>query len=236
MRFALIRTLGIVLGGCVYAHAALAIAAFSAEYAVTTRGLPVGVMTRTLTAPEPGRYRLEATVTARGLAALLGAGTITELSEGALIDERPRPSRYEYRRAGGKRERSSRVTFDWDASRIDVEHKDRTTSYPAQAGLLDKLAYQLALVQDLPARPAALTYSVADAGGIKDYALAIEDDSVTLPSGERVSALKVEYRRADTQRRTTLWCAAAYDYQPVRIEYREDDGETTVAELTRLRD
>src|SRR5690606_4485610 len=132
-----------------------------------------------------------------GLAALLGAATITETSEGSLHEGMPQPRRYTHHRAG-RRARTTEIDFDWTAGEVVVRAR-REWRYPTRLGLLDKLAYQLALARDLAGRPPTLAYAVADAGGAKHYSLTLAgEERVVLADGAEVVAIRVEYRREDS--------------------------------------
>ena len=124
------------------------------------------------------------------------------------------------------------VSFDWAARRISTTAQGRHWDTEAAPGTLDKLVYQLALMRDLARNETSLVYSIADGGRLKSYAITRLGEETIEIARAMVSTIKVSYVRADTQRRTTLWCAPAYGYVPVRIEYRDDDGQVTTATLT----
>ncbi|MGH8597961.1 MAG: DUF3108 domain-containing protein, partial [Gammaproteobacteria bacterium] len=111
----------------------------------------------------------------------------------------------------------------------------RQTSLSIVAGTLDKLVYQLVLMHDLrdPSKP--LHYVVADDGRIKNYQLVREGEETLEILGAPTATLRVVYSASESPRRTTLWCAPRFDYLPVKIEYREDDGNVTTATLTEVR-
>src|SRR3569623_1489452 len=86
----------------------------------------------------------------------------------------------------------------------------------------DMLGYLLAIMLDLQRGRKELQYSIADGGKLKTYAFQIlGEEQVESPFG-RLKTVKL--RRTEDKRDTTVWCAPALHYLPVRLEQRETDG------------
>ncbi len=206
---------------------------FLATYSVRTGGLKVGKMQRRLTITSGNHYRFESKIKSTGLLSLVHSTYIEESSEGELEVAQLRPQRYAYRRISGDQRKEASAVFDWAGSRVTMRTKDQQWEAAVSPGTLDKLVYQLALMRDL-ARGGddALNYAVADDGEIKTYELSRAGVETVEISGAAVSAQKIIYARHGTSRKTTLWCAAAYGYLPIQIEYLERDGGLTTATLT----
>lgn len=228
-----------LLASCGYFLSALALAAgttapapFTAVYEVRTGGLEVGTMTRRFQIDAGGLYRFESTVESTGLVAMLRPLRIEETSQGTWTPEGLRPARYEYLRRSGRKRKQSAIDFDWSGSRAVATVKDKPVDFDLPAGTIDKLSYQLALMQDLAADREGLAYRIADIGKTKDYVLARRTEEEVRAAGQVYATVPVEYAR-DDGRRTVLWCAKALGFLPVRIEYKEKDGAITTATLTR---
>jgi len=228
-----------LLAWCGYLVPAPALAAggtapdpFVAVYQVRTGGLEVGTMTRRFQIDAGGHYRFESTVESTGLLAMLKPLRIEETSQGTWTADGLRPARYEYLRRSGKKRKQSRIDFDWAASRAVATVKDIAVDFELPAGTIDKLSYQLALMQDLAASREGLGYRVADLGKTKDYVLERRAQEQVKAAGQSYVTVPVEYAR-DDGRRTVLWCAQTLGFLPVRIEYKEKDGALTTATLTR---
>lgn len=207
---------------------------FTATYALKMGAMAVGTMVRRLAIGTERGYEFSAEVEPAGIATLFQDGKIVETSQGAVIRNRPRPDHYAYRQAGGKKNRSLVVAFDWKTGRLATTYKGRDTENALAPGLLDKLVYQLALMQDLAAGSASLEYRVADNDGVTVYALARRGrERIVTPRGT-FDAERVERVNGSSKRRTVLWCAPEIGFLPVKIEHREKDGRVTTALLQRL--
>jgi len=207
-------------------------APFVAVYEVRTGGIGVGTMTRRFQFGAASDYRFESVVESTGLVAMLKPLRIEETSVGAWSGDGPRPTRYDYARRSGKKLKQSAIDFDWSGARAVATVNATSVDFDLPAGTVDKLSYQLVLMQDLAAAKATLAYRVADVGKTKDYVLARGPREQVRAGGQVYATVPVEYAR-DDGRRTVLWCAEALGYLPVRIEYREKDGEVTTATLSR---
>ncbi len=207
-------------------------APFVAVYEVRTGGIGVGTMTRRFQIDAGSHYRFESVVESTGLVAMIKPLRIEETSDGSWTADGLRPVHYEYTRRSGKKHKHSAIDFDWAGSRAAAMVNDTPVDFELSPGTVDKLSYQLALMQDLAAARAELRYRVADIGRSKDYVLAQRPREQVKAAGQAYTTVPVEYAR-DDGRRTVLWCAEILGYLPVRIEYREKDGEVTTATLTR---
>jgi Protein of unknown function (DUF3108) len=208
---------------------------FVATYSVRTGGLKVGKMQRRLTITSGNHYRFESKIESTGLLALVHSGYIEESSEGELAPATLRPHRYAYGRISGDKRKETSAIFNWAESHVTMRTKDQQWKVMMDPGTLDKLVYQLALMRDLArGGSGALHYAIADEGEIKTYELSRAGAETVELSNTTVSAQKIVYARQGSSRKTTLWCAAAYGYLPIKIEYLERDGGLTTATLTAL--
>ena len=133
----------------------------------------------------------------------------------------------------GAVDKSFGLDFDWEAGRFSrTDVPDEGTAL--EAGTLDKLSLVLGVMLDLAREVPELSHPVADKDGIKRYTLTREPAEPIDFNGRSQSVIKVSYSRGDSGRKTSLWCAPALQFQPLRIEYRERDGEITVGRLILL--
>ncbi|MEN9728133.1 MAG: hypothetical protein RL434_2499 [Pseudomonadota bacterium] len=206
---------------------------FVSTYEVSLRGVAVGQLKRELSYPAPGQYRFVSRLESTGLVNLLRKTWTEELSAGAIDAKGLSPADYLETKVSGRKRRESKVEFRPEEGRIVQSHKGATHESPLESGILDKLAYQLALMRDLDQATRRLSYRVADDGKVKHYTLSVEGtESIRLADGE-VSALRVVHAREGSGRRTTLWCAPSLGNLPVKIEYLERDGARIIALLRR---
>lgn len=206
---------------------------FSARYVLSAQGVDIGKTHWTLAPLGDGRFAYESRSEAIGLARLLRDERIDERSVWRLADGSVQPLRYTYNRSGGKRVRNVEVEFDWQDGRVRNTLNGQTWSMPIEAGMLDKLVYLLALMNDLAAERREVRYAVADGGKVKTYLLRVVGrERVDTVKGS-LEATVVERRREGDERETRIWCAPALGYLPVRVEHRED-GEVVRLELESL--
>jgi hypothetical protein len=133
---------------------------------------------------------------------------------------------YRQKAAWKSRERSLRV--DAAAQRIDSRDRDDRYSPPYRAGVLDRNAVTVALMQDLKAgRNGELRYLVPDKGELATWVFRTgASESLDTPMGAQ-RGLRVErVRESANGRSTTLWLAPDRGYVPLRILQKEPDGET----------
>ncbi len=199
---------------------------FSALYSVHANGMKVAVLERHLAATEDGRYLFESKSRTTGLVSLVRRERVLEQSEWTWAGQQIRPYRYRYVRSGRK-EKEVVVEFDYANGRVANTVNDDTWYMQIEPAAFDKLLYQLALTADLAAGKRELEYTIADGGRYKTYHFdVIGDEHIETQLGN-LKTLKLQRIRKKDQRKITFWCAPAYQYFPVRVEYEEKDGSVT---------
>ena len=123
-----------------------------------------------------------------------------------------------YERTGGKPRRVS-IRFDWTKGVAYNTSRGETWTLEVKPGTLDKLLYFLALMRDLADGSNNLEYTFTDGGKVKTYHLEVlGHETLDTPLG---SLDTVKVRHESNERETTLWCAPALHYLPVRVEHLE---------------
>jgi len=195
---------------------------FTGVYSFSKDGIVVGETVRTLTRIDEQRFLFKSVSHATGLQAWMIKGRLVEQSEWVNHNGRPRPVAYRYDRTGGSRERHVRVTFDWKKSTVINSVSGHSWHMAVPGETMDKLLYQLALTMDLANGEQVAEYPIADGGRLKRYRfMVIGNEMLPTPLG-RFKTVKVQ--RLGDQRETTLWCAPALHYLPVRIEQVNRDS------------
>ena len=203
---------------------------YTAIYEVSLKGIPLGRLTQHLARPAPQTYHFTSTLESTGLARLLRKLHAEESSTGIVLAGGLQPESYTYSRRSGQKEKRFGLTFDWkdgQVRRTDSSHPDTALA----PGTLDKLSLLLGVMLDLGREAQVLRHLVADDDGIKTYSLTQERAEPIDFEGRPQPVVKVSYSRGDSGRRTTLWCAPALHFVPLRIEYRERNGELTRGRL-----
>lgn len=205
-------------------------APFTAVYDISKGVLKLGTMHRKFELDADGAYHFESRMETRGLVALFHQESVVETSRGRLTAARLMPEHYAYATSRGKRN----YALSFDYSKRVVTRADQTAGWSAAmpSDLLDKLAYQVQLMIDLATEPASLDYNIADKGKLKRYLIQnLGHEDIATAAGN-FATVKLERDKPDSQRRTTVWCAAALGWLPVKVEYRDDAGAVTTASLS----
>ncbi|MGH8652590.1 MAG: DUF3108 domain-containing protein [Gammaproteobacteria bacterium] len=199
---------------------------FTVTYSLSTQGLRFATVTRHLTRQANGDYLFQSQSRATGLAKLVVPGQITEQSRWNLARNQVYSQSYSYSRTGNK-PKSITVRFDWSDGVILGSNGKDAWRLNARPGLLDKLSYQLAIMWDLQAGKRLLEYELVDEHEIKTYRFAaISEEVLETPIGT-LKTLKLERVNEKPNRSTTLWCASALRYLPVRLDKRKNGATDT---------
>ena len=220
---------------------ALALAAmpapYTARYEVLRNGERAAQATVSFKALGNGRAEFHSSTSgSEGLAAFTGAA-VEERSVLRWHEGAPETVSWQYHQKVAWKSRDRSLAVDAQARRLDLRDKDKRYSPPYRAGVLDRNAVTVALMQDLAAgRNGELRYSVPDKDEMATWIFRT-GASETLDTGigsQRV--VRVErVRESGGGRSTTLWLAQDRGYVPVRILQKEPDGETIDMRITSLR-
>ena len=207
---------------------------FIANYRVELNGIQAGELVRSLSTEESGQRLFTSTSQAKGVFALIKPDVITESSRWHWNGEGVQPDRYVYERSGGKKEKWLEMQFDWDNGTASIDDKEQPWQLTLEPGTLDKLVYQISLMHDLDEHSKNISYRIADGGHIKTYNIqVVGTETVTTPMGKIQAVKLIRQRDSDSDRETTLWCAPALNYMPVKLTHKED-GTTFTAMIRRL--
>jgi hypothetical protein len=210
---------------------------FEAEYSLRSTGIEIAVIKRSLMRQVDGSYVYSSESRLAGLAAVVRDDLIQELSHWTFNDQGFMPLDYEYRHTGSRKQRFVQLDFDWAEEIIRIRVNDTRWQLPLALPILDKLLYQLAIMRDLERGTGPISYRIADGGKIKTYDFEqLGRETVQTPYGEFDTVKILRRKRGDDEKRqTTLWCAAALNYLPVKVENVEPDGQVTTALLSAYR-
>jgi uncharacterized protein DUF3108 len=209
-------------------------ALFKADYTIRMKGAQIAQMTRHFSQQENGIYQYHSETRTTGLISLFRKDHIIENSNWELQADKLIPIDYYYDHSGGKKDRKVNISFDWEKNRITNSVDGSSWKMPTSPNIMDKLLYQLAIMYDLKAGKEALQYTVADGGKTKVYNFEILGEEILkTPLGELLT-IKLERHKPNSRRKSTLWCAKALDYLPVKVENIEKDGKITVALIKSL--
>jgi len=207
---------------------------FNATYKLYSRGLEIAQMERSLHRQGPNGYTYTSVTDTVGLVALFHKDHIVEESRWKIVDNQIHPQNYTYIRKGGKKNRRINIDFDWTNKIINNIVNERQRQMPLQAGMLDKLLYQYALMRDLGNNMTEVTYEVTDGGKMKKYHfIKMEEEVIQTPLGP-VHTVKLHKVGQDDKSKLVFWSAPSFDYLPVKVESTDEDGHTTMALIQTL--
>jgi hypothetical protein len=198
---------------------------FTADYTLSTMGLEIGEARRTLRADGDDRFVFESLSIPKGIATWFISDRLLERSVWQDVNGQVRPQEYLYRRSGGRKNKLIEMSFDWKDHVVQGLDGNRHWHMDLPEGTLDKLSFQLALMQDLKQGKRKLSYRIADKGEVIIYNVRIlGNEGVKTPLGT-FKTIKVQQVRKSNERGLTLWAAPSLDFMPVKIEYKEKDGQ-----------
>lgn len=207
---------------------------FSANYLVRLNGIQAGELKRSLETQESGLRRFYSVSQAKGVFSFFKPDVVEETSLWQLDNGKVKPQSYVYQRSGGKKDKTLEMAFDWQKHIVSIDDHQHPWQLKLEPHTLDKLVYQLSLMQDLDRGIEAIDYRIADGGKLKTYHIEVlGEETVTTPLGQIDTIKLTRKREKPSDRQTTLWCAPALNYLPVKLEHIEDDTRFT-ALLRRL--
>jgi len=201
---------------------------FSANYLVELNGLQAGELKRTLSTEAVGTRRLHSITQAKGMFAFFKPDVVEETSVWQEIDGQITPQHYLYQRSGGKKDKTLSMDFNWKRNIARIDDKQHPWKLKLEPNTLDKLNYQINLMQDLAQGDTVLSYRIADGGKLKTYDIEIlGTETISTPMGHIETIKLTRHRDKDEDRDTTLWCAPKLNFLPVKLEHIEDSARFT---------
>ncbi len=197
---------------------------FTAHYKVYADGLPVGKGTRTLSFRQNGELQFDSIAETTGLISFFKHIRIEERTVFTQVGGKIRPKEYSYHQTGSK-PRLTTISFDWSKKVAKNTFKDQTQEILLDEGTLDKLLYQVVLMQELEQGKRQLNYKIADKGKISTYIPTFIGEVHVKTGIGNLKTLKYQRVSSNKKRPTTLWCAPSLHYLPVQVEHVETDGD-----------
>lgn len=158
----------------------------------------------------------------------------SEASTLQIENSRWTPLSYKFKRSVFGRNRNLSINFDAERQRITTVAKQQPWTQAYEAGVQDKLSYQLQLREDLIAGRDQLSYRIADGGKIKTYTFVRSgEETLTTPAGT-FDCVRLQLERAADQQQTLIWMAPALDYLTVRLLRVDSSGREHFLNLKSL--
>lgn len=207
---------------------------FEAQYRLVRNGFTIGNVDRRLDTDGSGEYRFVSEIYAAGLARLFFRDRYIETSlftwreGGELL-----PQRYSFQRQGRKRVNRN-ATFDWQGKVLQLNDNDRRKKMELDAGVLDRLSSELAIIRDLRLGRTRSFYRITDGKRVRDYVVKLEEPEwLDTPLGRldtqplSLASIMDDDEKSGKTRQITVWCARDLGYLPVRLKVKEKRGSRT---------
>jgi hypothetical protein len=222
-------------GACAHAAEATPLVPFQAEYQVSRNGKELGHATLTLRQSDRDTWEFtNETRGTNGMASMLGLD-IVERSAFRWRDGLPEGLQYRYEQRSAVKSRRRSVEFDWDAREARNSDGKRDWVAPLDRSAMDRNLVTLAIMTRLKAGSRDLVFPVVDKDRVAEQRYVPgARESLSLPAGT-IEAVRVDRRREDSSRTTTLWLAPRRGWLPVQIEQVEKNGETITMRLAASR-
>lgn len=203
---------------------------FTAWYK-TSKSIGSGETVVSIKPGEKNRYVYKSVTKASALMGMVNV-EINEKSVWEYIDGKIRPLTYSYKRSNSKK-RDAELTFDWKNKIVTNDIDSKPWKMSIKPDTLDKLVYQLAMMNDLhQGKKGELNYSIADGGKLKDFKiLIIGEETIETELGKFTTTKVVRTRGTRT---TTMWCAKKLGYLPVRITQKKEGGGEHTANIFKI--
>ena len=208
---------------------------FEASFKIVWNGMEVAEMHSSLSRLDNDDYIYRAETNSTGLASIFYKLHVQEESRWYLHEQQIKPLSYSYDRIKKKKEKHKKTVFDWNNRQAHYVGDGTESSFELQAGMTDKLLYQINLMHDLKMGHTPTSYTVVDGAKIKTYKLEyLGEEFVDTPIG-KFNTMKFSRHKSGKKDRITLWCAIDLYYLPIRVEgIDDDDGSITIATINQL--
>lgn len=209
--------------------------AYTATYQVFRNGSALGNATVKLSATGNGRWELASNTIGTGIAAIAGV-EIFERSVLRWNDGRPETIDYSFNQKTGFKNRQRSIRVNPQASTIESLDREKSYTLKYQAGVLDRHAVTVAVMQDLAqGKSGDLLYSVADRDELQTHLYRVVGKEKMQTTLGVLNAAKVQrIRETANGRVTTLWLGTDKQFVPIRIEQKEADGDVIEMRITTL--
>lgn len=205
---------------------------FTAYYKIMKAGISVGETKRSVESINDDTFIFKSETNPGGFLSWISDAYVMEQSIWKLNNNDMRPLEYTYKNTNDNKTRTVQLLFDWHKNRVTNIINGDPWHMKLVPGLLDKLLYQLKMMQDLINGNRELKYAVADGGRIKDYAFNIMGEETLETDLGRFSTLKL--KRTTDIKTTTWWCVEQLAFLPIKIQREKKDGSRVTAILHKL--
>jgi hypothetical protein len=194
---------------------------FAASYNLTWRGMAAGNSRLELQRLDDGRWSYQSHTSARGLFRMAMPAELSSRSIFSIRDGKVVPALFTSDDGAQSDSKDQRLEFNWTAGRVTGVSERHPVDLPTQAGLLDTLSVQIAIIQELASGRTPQRFVLIDKTRIKEYVYSSEgSETLRTALGEHQTVI-LRSARPGSDAGTWFWCAPALGYVPLKVERRE---------------
>ena len=180
-------------------------------------------------------YSARSVLRAAGIASWFVRGDVIESSEFAIVEDGVRPLNYHSVDKISKEDKYMDFVFDWERNQVTGKIDNEDFVLELQERAHDRVSLQYELMLDLLNDSRIIEYSLLDDDEVKSlHVTYVGTEEVKVPYG-KFNTIKIQHRKENSNRVTTLWCAEELDYLPVKIEQHRDDKLAVRAVLSKYK-
>ena len=196
---------------------------FQAEYQIKHNGIEIGHVQLSLKQISPNNFKLVSYTETSGVLSFIRDDGVLETSNFEIVNQRPRPTSYQYLEHLGDGRKNVSLTFNWNKLNVSNQSKGIVWKLAISDGVLDKSLMQIALMQDLNTNK-TLTYDIADGGKLKTYRfIPLGTEKIEI-NNKTYQTVKLARKKDDKQLITYYWCAPKLHNLPVLLRRKKTYG------------
>ena len=207
---------------------------FSATYKVSY-GILRGEMTLELRQEGASAYVYETSLAPRGIVSMFRRGSIVETTSMRIEDGRLVPLDYRSTDTIADPVRNTVYRFDSSAGRVTGVYKGRTVDEPLRPNGHNRISAHVEVMLAMNTGSRMNGISVFDRARWRDFEFEIFPGQTVKTEFGEFETVEIRYSSEKKNKSWSLHCAAALDFAPVMIVYREDDDIKSRAQLTAYR-
>jgi hypothetical protein len=191
---------------------------FTSSYAVAWNGITAGTATLDLVRESGDRYVYRSRIVAYGLFRIVFPDPIVQSSTLTLEGDTLQPLEYSASDGSHDRNRDIALTFDPSTHRITGTAEQKPVDLPLQAGTLDPMSVQLAMIRVLESGGQPTHFLMIDKNEVKEYLYTPEGTERLHTDLGDLDTVIWSSSRPDSDRVTRMWYAPSLGFVPVRAE------------------
>ncbi|MCB5185588.1 DUF3108 domain-containing protein [Methylobacillus gramineus] len=194
-------------------------------------GSKVGVTHISYKVLDGQRYVLTSITEPKGLASLVVAGKLLQISEGAVTEQGLQPDHFSYQ-FGKSASKLQEARFDWVNAKLSLATAKgvKVVDLPPATQDLLSFMYQFVFVPPLE----QLQLNVTNGKKLSMYVYSFDGEETLKTEAGMINTLHLVKTGQEGSEKTELWLAVDYHYLPVKMRKTEEDGSVIEQLVVRI--